>query len=183
MVYFCSHSVKYKSCNIMGLIGSIVGGVAGIAGGIAAGNVLSGGYREQQELFNKRIADVKQHRDKVYYQDPTQSAENQAAVTQAQQVLAEQSKRAAASKAMTGGTDESEALQKGQGAAAVGQMMQQAAVQGAAKKEAVWSDADQQIDSFTKYLADSKLQQAQGKAQAISQATSGLSGALGSLPI
>lgn len=166
----------------MGLIGSIVGGVAGIAGGIAAGNALNKGFKQQQEIFNNRISDVKQHRDNVYYQDPTQSAESQAAVTQAQQVINETNKRAAASSIVTGGTDESAALAKGQGVAAVGQMMQQQAVQGAAKKEQVWQAADQQIDTFSKYLADSKLQQAQGKAQAITQATSGLANAAGALP-
>ena len=166
----------------MGLIGSIVGGVAGIAGGIAAGSALNKGFEQQQEIYNKRLTDVKQHRDNLYYQDPTQSAENQAAVTQAQQLLNEQTKRAAASNVVTGGSDESVALQKAQGAAAVGQMMQQQAAQGAAKKENIWSQADQQIDTFSKYLADSKLQQAQGKAQAITQATSGFSSALSALP-
>lgn len=166
----------------MGLIGSIVGGVAGIAGGIAAGNALNKGFKQQQEIFNNRISDVKQHRDNVYYQDPTQSAENQAAVTQAQQVLNDANKRAAASSIVTGGTDESAALAKGQATATVGQMMQQQAAQGAAKKEQVWQAADSQIDTFSKYLADSKLQQAQGKAQAITQATSGLANAAGALP-
>lgn len=166
----------------MGLIGSIVGGVAGIAGGIAAGAALNKGFKQQQEIYNNRIADVKTHRDSVYYQDPTQSAENQAAVTQAQQVLNEAQKRTAASNVVTGGTDKSAALQKAQGAATVGQMMQQQAAQGAAKKEQVWQAADQQIDTFSKYLADSKLAQGKGKAQAITQATSGFADAAGALP-
>lgn len=166
----------------MGLIGSIVGGIAGIGGSIAAASALNKGYEQQQEIYNKRIGDVKQHRDKLYYQDPTQSAENQAAVTQAQQILNEQSKRAAATSVVTGGTDESAALAKGQAVAAVGQMMQQQAAEGAAKKEDIWTQADQQIDTFSKYLADSKLAQAQGKAQGITQATSGLANAASALP-
>ena len=63
-----------------------------------------------------------------------------------------------------------------------GQMMQQQAVQGAAKKEQAYQSAEGQIDAFTKYLADSKLAQAQGKAQAITQAAGGLSSAASSLP-
>ena len=39
----------------MGMIGSIVGGVTSAAGGIVAGKALSKGYRQQQEIFNKRI--------------------------------------------------------------------------------------------------------------------------------
>ena len=166
----------------MGLIGSIVGGIAGIGGGIAAGAALNKGYKEQQEIYNKRIGDVKQHRDNLYYQDPTQSAENQAAVTQAQQILNEQSKRAAATSVVTGGTDESAALAKGQAVAAVGQMMQQPAAEGAAKKEGIWSQADQQIDTFSKYLADSKLAQAQAKGKTIQGVAGAVSGAASALP-
>ena len=75
----------------MGLIGSAVGGVAGIAGGIFAGNALNKGFEQQQKMYEQRLSDIKAHRDKVYYQDPTQSAENQAAVTQARELLAERS--------------------------------------------------------------------------------------------
>jgi len=166
----------------MGLIGSIVGGIAGIGGGIAAASALNKGYEQQQEIYNKRIGDVKQHRDKLYYQDPTQSAENQAAVTQAQQILNEQSKRAAASNVVAGGTDESAALAKGQAVAAVGQMMQQQAAEGAAKKEGIWTQADQQIDTFSKYLADSKLAQAKAKAKGIQGVAGAVSGAASAMP-
>lgn len=165
----------------MGLLGSIVGGIGGgavsLVGGMLAGKSLSKGYRQARDMYNQRMTDVKAHRDNLYYQDPTQSASSQAAVTQAQQLLSEQAKRTAASKAVTGGTDESAALQKAQGAAAVGQMMQQQAAQNDAKRETVWNNADQQIDAFNKYIADSKMSQAQAKAQAITQAASGLSNA------
>lgn len=166
----------------MGMIGSIVGGVTSAAGGIAAGRALSKGYRQQQEIFNKRINDVKAHRDSIYYQDPTQSAESQAAVTNAQQVMDEANKRAQATSVVTGGTDESAALAKQQAASTVGNMMQQQAVQGQSRKDNAWSSADSQIDTFSKYLADSKLAQAAGKAQSIQQAAGGLASAANSLP-
>ena len=166
----------------MGMIGSIVGGVTSAAGGIAAGKALSKGYRQQQEIFNKRINDVKAHRDAVYYQDPTQSAESQAAVTNAQQVMDDANRRAQATSVVTGGTDESAALAKQQAASTVGNMMQQQAVQGQSRKDNAWSSADSQIDTFSKYLADSKLAQAAGKAQSIQQAAAGLASAANSLP-
>ena len=134
----------------MGMIGSIVGGVTSAAGGIAAGKALSKGYRQQQEIFNKRINDVKAHRDAVYYQDPTQSAESQAAVTNAQQVMDDANRRAQATSVVTGGTDESAALAKQQAASTVGNMMQQQAVQGQSRKDNAWSSADSQIDTFSK---------------------------------
>lgn len=166
----------------MGLIGSIVGGITSAAGGALAAKALNKGYRQQQEIFNNRMNDVKAHRDSVYYQDPTQSAENQAAVTNAQRVMDDANKRAQATSVVAGGTDESAALAKQQAASTVGNMMQQAAANGQARKDNAWSAADSQIDTFSKYLADSKLAQAQGKASSIQQAAGGLASAANSLP-
>jgi len=154
----------------MGLIGGIVGGVAGIGGGLLAAKAQNKAFKQQQDIFNQRLADVKAHRDNLYYQDPTQTAENQAAVTEAREMLAEQAKRAAATGAVTGGTAESVALQKAAASDAVGKMMQQQAAQGAAQKENTWNAADHQIDAFSNYLANSKLQQGLSKAQNISKA-------------
>ena len=165
----------------MGLIGGILGTTVGTVGGIIAGNKMNKGYRQQQEIYNQRLADIKAHRDNLYYRDPTQTAENQAAVTQAQELLADSAKRAAASAVVAGGTAESEALAKRQGAEAVANMMQQQAVQGAQQKEGIWNAADQQIDAFSQYLANSKLQQAQQNAKAIATATGGAAQALGGL--
>lgn len=167
----------------MGLISGIAGGVLGAAGGFLASSSADKGYKEAIEMYNQRLSDVKAHRDKVYYQDPAQSVETQAAVTQAQKVLAEQGKRTRATNAVTGGTDESEALEKAQAAAAVGDMLGNAALQGAAKKEQAYQDAENQINTFTKYLADTKMARAQSKAAGIQSAFSGLAGAAGSLPI
>ena len=166
----------------MGLIGGIAGGLTSAIGGIFAGSALNEGFKKQQEMYEQRLTDVKAHRDKLYYQDPTQSAENQAAVTQAQQLLNQQTQQAKNTNIVSGGTDESVALQKQAAAATVGNMMQQQAVQGASKKEGIWDTSDSKIDAFTKYLADSKLQQAQGKAQAIQGAASGLASAAQALP-
>jgi hypothetical protein len=69
----------------------------------------------------------------VYYQDPNASEGNQAAVTNAQKVLAEQGKRSRATNIVTGGTDESEALAKQQATEAVGNMLQQQATQAAGR--------------------------------------------------
>lgn len=158
----------------MGLIGGIVGGIAGAVGGALGGSARNKGFAEQQKLFNQRIAEAKAHRDAVYYQDPTQTAENQAAVTEAQELLNQQAQAVKNSNIVSGGTDESVALQKQQAAQTVGKMMRDQAVQGAAKKEQAYQHADTQIDAFTKYLADSKMAQANAKAQAIENGFSGL---------
>ena len=165
----------------MGLIGSLVGGAASAVGGIMAGNALQEGYEEMQKLYNQRMSEVKAHRDAVYYQDPNASAGNVAAVTNAQKVLAEQGKRSRATNIVTGGTDESEALAKRQATDAVGNMIQQQATQHEAQKEQAYQNADQQLDSFTKYKANAALGAAYAKANATQQAFSGLSQSAGQL--
>lgn len=166
----------------MGLIGSAIGGVAGAFGAGLSGKALKEAFEKQQKMYDQRMSEVRSHRDAVYYQDPTQSAENQAAVTNAQKVLAEQGKRTRATNAVTGGTDESAALQNAAASAATGQMLQQQAVQGAAKKEQAYQAAESQLDAFTKYKADSVLQQGQAKAGAIQGAFGGAAQAAGALP-
>lgn len=166
----------------MGLIGSVLGGAASAVGGIFAGKAQSRAYKEAMKMYEKRMGEVKAHRDAVYYQDPTQSAENQAAVTQAQQVLNEQAKDSRAAQVVSGGTDAGIAEQKRAAAAAVGNMMQAQAAQGAAKKEAAWAAADQSLDSMTNYIAQAKIGQGQARAQAITAAAGGLAGAATALP-
>lgn len=166
----------------MGLIGSAIGAVGGAIGAGLSGKALKEAYEKQQKLYDQRMSEVRSHRDAVYYQDPTQSAENQAAVTNAQKVLAEQGKRNRATNAVTGGTDESEALQNATASATVGNMLQQQAVQGAAKKEQAYQSAEQQLDAFTKYKADAILGQGQAKANAIQGAFGGAAQAAGNLP-
>ena len=157
----------------MGLIGSIIGGATSAIGGIMAGNKLG----EQSKIYQQRMNEIKAHRDNLYYRDPTQSADNQAAVTQARELLNEQSKRAAATAAITGGSDESVAMAKKQASDTVGNMLQAQAVQGENQRNQLWNQADQQVDAYSKYLADVKQQQA----AAITQAAGGLAGAAGEL--
>lgn len=165
------------------MFGSLIGGGISAIGGIAAGAAANKGFNQAIEMYQNRMNQVTAHRDKLYYQDPTQSAENQAAVTQARELLNAQTQRAAANNIVTGGSDESLAMQKASAAKTVGDMMQQQAVQGAAKKEQIWDNADRQLESLNNQIAQMKLQKAQNKAQAISSAASGLASAANGLPI
>lgn len=159
----------------MGLIGSIIGGAASLAGGLYAAKKAG----EADSLYNDRLRQIREHRDAIYYRDPTQTAGNQAAVSQAKDLMVEEGKRAAGAAAVTGGTDESVALAKKQGSQVVGNMLQQQAVQGEQQRENAWNNADAQMNDFTKYRAAAK----QAQAQQIAQAAGGLAGAAGSLPI
>lgn len=159
----------------MGLIGSIIGGAASLAGGLFAAKRAG----EADALYNDRLRQIREHRDAIYYRDPTQTAGNQAAVSQAKDLMVEEGKRAAGAAAVAGGTDESVALAKKQGSQVVGNMLQQQSVQGEQQREEAWNNADAQMNDFTKYRAAAK----QAQAQQIAQAAGGLAGAAGSLPI
>lgn len=167
----------------MGLIGKIAGGVTSAFGGALAAKARNKGYDDYIQMFNDRMQQVKDHRDNLYYQDPTQTAENQVAVTNAQKVLDNATQTAKNTNIVTGGSDEAVALSKQAAQEQVGKMMQEAAVQGAQTKENVWNTADSQIDQMTNYIATAKKEKALSTAQGITDATSGLAGAASKLPI
>ena len=178
----------------MGLIGKIAKGLKGSAGGLLGGAITAvggslaararnQGYNEFIKMYQNRMQQVKDHRDNLYYQDPTQSAENQVAVTNAQKVLDNATETAKYTNIVSGGSDEAVALSKQAAQEQVGNIMQQAAVQGAQTKENVWNTADSQIDTMTNYIAAAKKEKALSTAQGITDATGALAGAASKLPI
>lgn len=178
----------------MGLIGKIAKGLKGSAGGLLGGAITAvggslaararnQGYNEFIKMYQNRMQQVKDHRDNLYYQDPTQSAENQVAVTNAQKVLDNATETAKNTNIVSGGSDEAVALSKQAAQEQVGNIMQQAAVQGAQTKENVWNTTDSQIDTMTNYIAAAKKEKALSTAQGITDATGALAGAASKLPI
>lgn len=178
----------------MGLIGKIAKGLKGSAGGLLGGAITAvggslaararnQGYNDFIKMYQNRMQQVKDHRDNLYYQDPTQSAENQVAVTNAQKVLDNATETAKNTNIVSGGSDEAVALSKQAAQEQVGNIMQQAAVQGAQTKENVWNTADSQIDTMTNYIAAAKKEKALSTAQGITDAACGLAGAASALPI
>lgn len=178
----------------MGLIGKIAKGLKGSAGGLLGGAITAvggslaararnQGYNEFIKMYQNRMQQVKDHRDNLYYQDPTQSAENQVAVTNAQKVLDNATETAKNTNIVSGGSDEAVALSKQAAQEQVGNIMLQAAVQGAQTKENVWNTADSQIDTMTNYIAAAKKEKALSTAQGITDATGALAGAASKLPI
>lgn len=178
----------------MGIIGKIAKGLKGSAGGLLGGAITAvggslaararnQGYNEFIKMYQNRMQQMKDHRDNLYYQDPTQSAENQVAVTNAQKVLDNATETAKNTNIVSGGSDEAVALSKQAAQEQVGNIMQQAAVQGAQTKENVWNTADSQIDTMTNYIAAAKKEKALSTAQGITDAAGGLAGAASKLPI
>lgn len=167
----------------MGLIGKIAGGAASAFGGALAAKARNKGYDDYIQMFNDRMQQVKDHRDNLYYQDPTQTAENQVAVTNAQKVLDNATQTAKNTNIVTGGSEEAVALSKQAAQEQVGKMMQEAAVQGAQTKDNVWNTADSQVNAMTNYIASAKKEKGLSTAKGITDATSGLAGAASALPI
>ena len=167
----------------MGLIGKIAGGVASAFGGSLAAKSRNKGYDDYIQMFNDRMQQVKDHRDNLYYQDPTQTAENQVAVTNAQKVLDNATQTAKNTNIVTGGSEEAVALSKQAAQEQVGKMMQEAAVQGAQTKDNVWNTADSQVNAMTNYIATAKKEKGLSTAKGLTDATSGLAGAASALPI
>lgn len=167
----------------MGIIGSIAGGLTSAVGGALAAKARNKGYNDYINMFQDRMQQVKDHRDNLYYQDPTQSAENQVAVTNAQKVLDNATATAKNTNIVSGGSDEAVALSKQAAQEQVGKIMQEAAVQGAQTKENVWNTADEQIDQMTNYIATAKKEKALSTAKGITDAAGGLAGAASKLPI
>ena len=166
----------------MGLIGSIAGIATSAIGGALAAKARNKGYNDYIQMFQDRLQQVKDHRDNIYYQDPTQTAENQVAVTNAQKVLDNATQTVKNTNIVSGGSDESVALSKQAAQEQVGNMMQQAAVQGAQTKENAWNTADSQIGQMTNYIATAKKEKALGNSEQITKATSGLAKAANALP-
>lgn len=168
---------------LTGSVGGILGGVATAAGGLMAAKARNKGYDQYIQMYQDRLQQVKDHRDNLYYQDPTQTAENQVAVTNAQQVLDNATQKARNTNIVSGGTDEAVAMSKQAAQEQVGKMMQEAAVQGAQSKENVWNSADSQIDQMTNYIATAKRDKGLSTAQGITDAAGVLAGAASKLPI
>lgn len=168
---------------LTGSVGGILGGVTSAAGGLMAAKARNKGYDQYIQMYQDRLQQVKDHRDNLYYQDPTQTAENQVAVTNAQKVLDNATQKARNTNIVSGGTDEAVALSKQAAQEQVGKMMQEAAVQGAQTKENLWNTADSQIDQMTNYIATAKKEKALSTAQGITDAAGSLAGAASKLPI
>lgn len=168
---------------LKGSVGGLLGGAITAVGGSLAARARNQGYNEFIKMYQNRMQQVKDHRDNLYYQDPTQSAENQVAVTNAQKVLDNATETAKNTNIVSGGSDEAVALSKQAAQEQVGNIMQQAAVQGAQNKENVWNTADSQIDTMTNYIAAAKKEKALSTAQGITDATGALAGAASKLPI
>ena len=150
----------------MGAAGSIFGGLSASK---AMKNVkanIERQQRENQDWYDRR-----------YNEDATQRADAQRILTMTEQSIKKRNKAAAGTAAVMGGTDESVAAEKAANAQAMADATSHIAANADARKDAI----ENQYMSRKADLNNQLNQAEQQKAQAISQAVQGVTGAAGQM--
>lgn len=159
----------------MGLIGSLLGGVGSIFGGLAASKAMN----EVKDNVKVQMRDNKNWFDKRYNEDATQRADAQRVLAMTEESIKKRNKQAAGTAAVMGGSDEALIAQKEANGKALADATSQIAAAGEAQKSAIENQYMQRKSELNGQLNDLSKQ----KAQAIAQATQGLTSMAGQLPI
>lgn len=152
------------------MIGSIIGGAVGVGSSIFGGISASKAMKEaKKSIENQRKANQNWY-DRRYNEDATQRADAQRILSTTYENARRQNRQAAGVSAVMGGTPESAAATKAANAQAMAEAASRIAVAGEARKDNIESQyraTDQALDA---QLANMEMQ----KANAISQAMSGV---------
>ena len=153
-----------------GIASGIIGGVASLGAAIYGG-IKSGKYnRKAEQLIQNQRDDNKRWFDIKMSQDYTQRSDVQAAIKRQRELLDEQYKRAKATNAVMGGTDEALALQKQAANESLSNTMTDVASQASEYKEGVENQYRHQDAALNQQQAQNYQQMAAATAQAASQA-------------
>ena len=154
---------------IAGIAQGALGTVAALGGAIYGG-IKSGKYnRKAEQLIQNQRDDNKRWYDIKMSQDYTQRSDVQAAIKRQRELLDEQYKRAKATNAVMGGTDEALALQKQAANKSLSNTMTDVASQASEYKEGVENQYRQQDAALNQQQAQQYQQIAANTAQAASQ--------------
>lgn len=152
------------------MIGSIIGGVTALGSAIFGGISSAANNNRARQLIQQQRDDNKKWYETQMSRDYTQRADVQAAISKQRELLNEQYKNARATNAVSGGTDESLALQKQAANASLAQTASTIAASGAAHKDSVEQQYRSQDAALNQQQAQSYQQQAAQTAQAAGQA-------------
>ena len=157
----------------MGLIGAALGAAGSIFGGISASKAM----KRVNANVERQMRENQDWYDRRYNEDATQRADAQRILTMTEDRIKRRNKAAAGRAAVMGGTDESVAAEKAANAQAISDATSQIAANADARKDAI----ENQFMSRKEDLNNQLNQIEQGKAQAISQAVQGVTGAAGKM--
>jgi len=158
----------------MGLIGAAVGAAGSIFGGISASKAI----KKQKRMIQQQMKENQDWYDRRYNEDATPKADAQAILTQTEESIKNRNRQAAGAQAVMGGTDESVAAAKAANNQALTNAVSNINAQAVQQKQSI---ENKYLD--TKSELNGKLQELEGqKAQAISSAIQGVSGAASAMP-
>lgn len=150
------------------MIGTIIGGALSLGSSIFGGIAARKNAKKAEAELDRRLA-----RERAWYDynnnlDYTQRADAQAAVNKAREIMLERSKQAAATNAVTGGSDEAEAMAKADANKVVADVAGDIAQQSAEFKDA----NQQQLRAAEQAASQQKQEIYTGRANASSAAAS-----------
>ena len=157
----------------MGLIGAALGAAGSIFGGISASKAM----KRAKANVERQMRENQDWYDRRYNEDATQRADAQRILTMTEDSIKRRNRAAAGTAAVMGGTDESVAAEKAANAQTMADATSQIAANADARKDAI----ENQYMSRKTELNNQLNQIEQGKAQAISQAVQGVTGAAGKM--
>lgn len=164
----------------MSLLGSIGAGLGSIGSAIIGGSKASKAAKQANKLLEQQKTDNQAWFDRKYNEDYSQTAEAQNLMNYARKEAEKQFKRADASAAVTGATEESVARAKRGANEMLAQTASNIAALGTARKDAIEQQYLNTKNSLTQQQVGNLQQKAQNIIAAAGQASSAF-GSLGSL--
>lgn len=155
-----------------GLAQSVIGGAIAIGSSIAGAAASKKYNRKARQLLEKQREENKNWYDTKMSEDYTARTDVQNVINRQRELFEEQYKRARASQAVAGGTDESLAMQKAAANDAMAQTMEGVAANASSYKDSVENAYRQQDANLVQQQVDTYKAQAGQSAQAAGQATS-----------
>lgn len=155
------------------MIGAAIGAVTGLAGSLIGGNAASKAARKANRLLDQQVKDNQAWYDRRYNEDYTQSAEAQAALLRARELVNEQYRKTSGAAAVGGATEEAVAQQKAANNEVIKDVVSNIADNATARKDAV----EQQYLSKKSDLTNQRISVLNQKAANAAQAGSQVAGA------
>lgn len=141
------------------ILGGIIGGAAGAVGSIFGSIGKNRALRRQRRMINDLKADNRNWYDRRYNEDATQRADAQAVLTATADAIRRRNRAAAATAAVTGGTDESVAAEREANSRALSDAASRIAIAGEQRKDSIEQQYRNKDDAFNQQMLGLKGQQ------------------------
>lgn len=171
MLYLCSIkiSVEFIQLKIM-ITAALIGAGASIIGNVLQRNAQERAYKRQQEQLDATRARETAHYNRRYYEDGTQRADTQRALTQAREALLKSNRAAMGSNAVMGGTNAQAAAAKEASNNAYANAVASAAAGAERRKDIVDQNYQTRMDALDAQQMSLDAANDQANAQAIGDA-------------